>query len=282
MEQYIYIDILFLFEGLIHCFLLFSAGRFCGVYRKFYIILLGGLLCSLVHIIWLIIFFPSEGGVILSLISISLGIIITYFPKNLIQFSRLVIASLFSSFMLGGGINVLFMTGKTQEFLGQGLTIKPITFPWYYLVWSTILGYLIIKKCEKYIESHITKRSEFTTVILKKNNKVVEGFTLIDTGNGLEYKGKGVIIMDFAVVMGLFDYKEVEKILKGDRCLFTSLKYNSLGNDGGDLWGFQVEECICKFGESSIVHKDFFIGISFEGFVGDYDGLTPTYIFKEV
>lgn len=277
METIIYIDVIFILQGAIHCFLLKTASKISGYnYYNWFTLLLGGFVASLCHILWLIFFFPNNGGILLSFFTISISILISFSPKTLSYFIRIFLSSIFASFLFSGGLNILFMVGKTQHFLGQGITVLPITFPWYYLLWGTIVGYIIIKKCDKWITNHITKRQEFCNITIFKKDKNTTAYLLIDTGNTLVFENQGIVIVEFATLINLFTYEEIQEILTGNRNLLTPFPFNSLGNTSDNLWGFKADKVIVYFGEKKIIHNDFWIGINFQGFTGGFEGLAPT------
>lgn len=277
METYLYIDILFLLEWLMHFFLLFASGRFCGIYRGGGRILFGSFVASALHIFCLCLILPKQVGLFWSIIFLMIGILLTYSPKTIQHFTKLCLATIFSSFLLGGGLNVYFVMMQQQVFFGTipVQATPPQNFPWYYLIWSVIVSYILIRKGEKFIRNHIQNRIEFCTVVLKKGDICVEGYALIDTGNHLNYQGRGVAILELSVLLPLFTREENERILKGERDFLIPLTFSSLGNADGGLYGFFVDKCVLKFGGEAIQYEDFFVGIQFDGFVGGYEGLIP-------
>lgn len=283
METSLYIDVIFVLQGAMHCFLLYCADKLSGyAYRNIFYLFLGGFVASLCHILWLVIFFPKTGGLLLSCCILTLAILICFLPKTIQQFTRIFIASIFASFLLGGGMNVMFMTGEVQKFLGEGVVVKPITFPWYYLIWGTCIGYIFIKKCSKWVENHITYKQNFCSIILEKGGKTISAYTLIDTGNSLKYENQPIIIIEFATLMNLFSHEECVEILQGNRELLTPFSFSSLGNNSDKLWGFKADKCILSYGNTKIIYSDFWIGIQFDSFVGGFDGIVPPNIVKEV
>lgn len=281
MESYIYADVILLLEGSMHVFLLYATGKFAGVHQQFFKILFGGIMASLCNFFWLLLFFPKNGGVVLLTISMTIGVFVTYAPKTISQFTRLIGFSLFTSFLLSGGINVIIMVGKQEEFFRQGVLLRPITVPWYYLLWSILLGYISLKLGERFLCRYFQKRQDFCTVILQKDGKTVEGDTLIDTGHNLKHAGKGVVIMEFPILLPLFSKEEIVSLLAGQYDALTGIPFASLGNPNGELFGFFAEECILQQGNRRAVHNEVFVGIQFNGFAGAYEGLTPISLFEE-
>lgn len=281
MEASIYIDVLFFWEWIMDLFLLWAAGRISGFQAKKWRLILGALLSALSHCLLLVLFFPSNGGIFLSFALLILGLSVAYLPKSLKNFVRLFFTALFASFLLGGGLNVLFTATQAQKILGDGLILRQKFFPWQYLVWGIAVSYLLLKISAKWIEAHIRRRRDFCTVYIRKNHKWVEGRVLIDTGNGLKRDGKGVIVMEIGTVLPLFSAEEGEKLINGERDALVPMNYTSLGNPEGALWGFVAEECRIFYGERTISYKGLYIGISFDFFTGAYEGLMPPCLLEE-
>lgn len=281
MEASIYIDVLFFWECLMDLFLLWAAGRISGFKARKWRLFLGAFLSALCHCLLLIFFFPNNGGIFLSFALLILGLSVAYLPKSIKNFARLFITALFASFLMGGGLNVLFMSTQAQKILGQGLMIRHKFFPWQYLIWGIAVSYILLKIGAKWIEAHIRRRRDFCTVYALKNGKWAEGRGLIDTGNGLKKDGKGVIVLEIGTVLPLFSPEEGEEIIRGKKDSLVPMHYTSLGNPEGALWGFVADECRICFGEKTKKYKELYIGISFEFFTGAYEGLVPPCLLEE-
>ncbi|WMI82125.1 sigma-E processing peptidase SpoIIGA [Anaerotignum sp. MB30-C6] len=281
MEASIYIDVLFFWELVMDFFLLWAAGRISGFQAKKWRLFLGALLSALCHCLLLVLFYPNNGGIFTSFWLLILGLSAAYLPKSMKNFVRLFFTALFSSFLLGGGLNVLFTATQAQRMLGEGLILKQKFFPWQYLVWGIAVSYILLKLGGKWIEAHIRRRRDFCTVYIRKNGRWAEGRVLIDTGNGLRRDGKGVIVMEIGMVLPLFSSEDGEKMIGGVRDGLVPMHYTSLGNPEGALWGFITDECRICFGGKVIRHEELYIGISFEFFTGAYEGLMPPCLLEE-
>lgn len=281
MEASIYIDVLFFWECLMDLFLLWAAGRISGFKAKKRRLFLGAFLSALCHCLLLVLCFPNNGGIFLSFALLILGLSVAYLPKSIKNFVRLFFTALFASFLMGGGLNVLFMSTQAQRVLGQGLIVSHKFFPWQYLIWGIAVSYILLKISAKWVEAHIRRRRDFCTVYIRKNGKWAEARGLIDTGNGLKKDGKGVIVMEIGTVLPLFSAEEGESILVGAKDSLVPMHYTSLGNPEGDLWGFVADECRICFGEKTKKYKGLYIGISFEFFTGAYEGLVPPCLLEE-
>lgn len=280
MEPTIYIDVLFFVTWGMDAFLLWAAGRIAGFRGKHWRILLGGLAAAALYCGWLCLF-RQNGGLLLSLLLLSVGVAVAYGPKRMRNFLRLLGGTLLASFLMGGGVNVLFTMTQAQRFLGQGIVLRK-GYPWWLLPWSVVTAYLMLKWGAKWMESHIQRRREFCTITVFWRGKQAEGRALIDTGNGLRQQdGRGVAVLEIAALLPLFTAEESVRILSGEMEGLEFLPFTSLGNPDGRLWGIRAETLILSFGEKNIVHKNIFLGISMEAFTGSYEGLVPPCLLEE-
>lgn len=280
MEPTIYIDVLFFVTWGMDAFLLWAAGRIAGFRGKRWCILLGGLAAAALYCGWLCLF-RQNGGLLLSLLLLSVGVAVAYGPKRIRNFLRLLGGTLLASFLMGGGVNVLFTMTQAQRFLGQGIVLRK-GYPWWLLPWSVVTAYLLLKWGAKWMESHIQRRREFCTITVFWRGKQAEGRALIDTGNGLRQQdGRGVAVLEIAALLPLFTAEESVRILSGEMEGLEFLPFTSLGNPDGRLWGIRAETLILSFGEKNIVHKNIFLGISMEAFTGSYEGLVPPCLLEE-
>lgn len=274
---WIYIDVLFGISLGMNTFLLWSAGRIAGIRAKKRRLLLGGLLSAVCHCIWLV-YAGREGGLLLSVLLLGAGIGAAYLPKTAKGFFRLFGCGVLASFLLGGGIQVLFT--MTQSRRGTGMV-----YPWYLLLWSVLLSYLALKAGARWLEANIQRRQEFCTVSVCRRGKRTEGRVLIDTGHGLKQAdGRGVLILELAAVLPLFSAEEGIWLLAGEWEKIQgleSLAFGSLDNPDGRLWGFYADEVKLYFAERERIHRALFVGISQEGFSGAYEGLIPPSLSEE-
>lgn len=272
---WVYIDILFCVSWGMNTFLLWAAGRIVGLRTKKWRVVLGGLLSAAFYCVWLI-YTGEQGKLLVSVVLLGLGIWAAYLPKTAKIFLRLFGGSILASFLLGGGIQVLFTLTKRQ---------MGIRYPWYLLLWSVLISYFGLKAGAKWLEANIQRRKECCTVSVCWRGKQAEGRVLIDTGHGLKQEdGRGVLILELAAVLPLFLPGEGVRLLAGEWEKIEgleSLAFGSLGNADGRLWGFYADEGKLYFGEKEIIHKNIFVGISKDGFSGAYEGLTPPCLLEE-
>lgn len=281
MEASVYIDVVFFCEWIMNLFLLWAAGHISGFSAKKRRLLLGAFLAAFCHCVQLVFFFSYRAKLLQSLGLLLLGLLAAYYPKNFKNLLRLLLSALCASFLLGGGLNVLFATTQMQTAFGEGLILRQKFFPWQYLLWGIAMGYICLKGAARWLEANIRRRRDFCTVYIRRSGKWIEGRTLIDTGNGLKREGRGVIIMEVGTLLPLFSAEEGERMLSREREGLLPADYTSLGNPEGKLWGFIADECKISFGEKMIVHDKLYIGITFRLFTGAYEGLLPPCLIEE-
>lgn len=275
----LYIDVVFIVTWGMDAFLLWAAGRFCGFCTRKWRIAAGGFLSTMFYCLCLC-FFQKNGGFLLSVLLLLLGVIIAYYPKNGRNFLRLFGAAWAVSFLLGGCVNMLFTMTQAQRMFGQGMVIQK-AYPWWLLPWSVGMAYVFLKLATNWMQSHIIRRREYCTVSVLWRGKGVEIRTLIDTGNGLREKGRGVAVVQLSALLPLFSREEQFHILSGDMSGLEWLTFTSLGNPDGQLWGIRAEKLILSFGEKQIIHQNIFVGINTEDFTGAYEGLVPPCLLEE-
>lgn len=280
---WIYIDILFFISWSMDTFLLWMAGRIVGFRAKGWRLVLGGMLTAVFYCGWML-SFRNNGGLLVSFVLLSIGIEVGYTPKTAKIFLRLCGGSLIASFLLGGGIQVLFTMTQAQRYLGHGLVTQFIC-PWYLLPWAVLVSYFALKLAARWLEVNIQRRREFCTVSVYWRGRQADGRVLIDTGNGMKQAdGRGVVILELAALLPLFTAEEYVWLLAGEWERIAELEmlpFGSLGNADGKLWGICAEEVRLYFGEKEKIHKNSFVGISKEGFSGAYEGLTSPCLLEE-
>ena len=279
MEQTLYIDVVFLVSLFMDVFLLWAAGRIAGFSAKKWRVFLGGFLSSLLYCL-LLCLFGKNGGFLLSVLLLGCGLSIAYYPKQGRNWLRLSGSAVAVSFLMGGGVNMLFAMTQAQRFLGQGIIIQK-SFPWWLLLWSVGMAYIALKLAASWLQSHIIRRKEYCTAAVLWRGKGVEARMLIDTGNGLKEQGRGVAVVQLSALLSLFSGEEQVYIISGDRRGFEWMSYTSLGNSDGRLYGIRAEKLILSFGEKQVVHKNIFVGINEDAFTGAYEGLVPPCLLEE-
>ena len=275
----LYIDVIFLVSWGMDAFLLWAAGRVAGFRARGWRVMLGGFLAAAVYCLWLC-FFGKNGGLFLSLLLLGSSLFVAYYPKQGRNWLRLFGGAWAVSFLLGGGVNNLFTMTQAQRFLGHGIVIQK-AYPWWLLPWAVGMAYLMLKGAGKWLEVNIQRRKEYCTAAILWRGRGVEGRMLIDTGNGLKEKGRGVAVVEMSALLPLFSKKEQVHILSGDMAGLEWLAFTSLGNPDGKLWGIRAEKLVLSFGAERIVHKNIFIGINMDGFTGAYEGLVPPCLLEE-
>lgn len=275
----LYIDMIFLVSWSMNAFLLWAAGRIAGFSAKKWRIFLGGFLSAAIYCLWLICL-RRNGGIACSLFLLWMGLFAAYRPKQGRNWLRLCGAAAVVSFLLGGMVNVLFTMTQVQRTFGQGMVV-PKVYPWWLLPWAIGTAYLLLKWGAKWLQAHIVRRREYCTAAVLWRGKGIEGRMLIDTGNGLQEKGRGVAVAELSLLLPLFSKEEQVRLLSGQMEGLEWLSFTSLGNPDGRLWGIRAERLIVSFGETQVVHQNIFVGISRETFTGAYEGLLPPCLIEE-
>lgn len=279
MEPMIYIDVVFLVSWGMDTFLLWAAGRISGFTAKKWRVFLGGFLSALMYCLWLC-FLRKNGGFLLSFLLLWGGLFAVYYPKQGRNWLRLGGSALGGSFLMGGGINMLFNMTQAQRIFGRGMVVQK-AYPWWLLPWSVGMAYVFLKLAARWLQAHIVRRREYCTAAILWRGKGVEGRMLIDTGNGLQEKGRGVAVVELSALLPLFSREEQVGLLSGNRMRLEWMSFTSLGNPDGRLWGIRAEKLILSFGEKKIIHKNIFVGINMEEFKGAYEGLVPPCLLEE-
>ena len=275
----LYIDVIFMVTWGMDVFLLWAAGRFCGFRTKKWRVVAGGFLSAILYCLWLC-FFQKNGGFLLSAFLLEVGVLVAYYPKSGRNFLRLFGAAWAVSFLLGGGVNMLFTLTQAQLLFGRGIVIQK-GYPWWLLPWAVGTAYACLKLAGRWVEVNIQRRQEFCTVAVLWRGRGIEGCVLIDTGNGLKERGRGVAVIAVSALLPLFSREEQMRILCGDMSGLEWMSFTSLGNPDGRLWGIRAEKLVLFFGEKKIIHKSIFVGISMEDFTGAYEGLVPPCLLEE-
>lgn len=279
MEPTIYIDVVFGVSWGMDAFLLWAAGSISGFSAKKWRVFLGAFLSASIYSLWLC-FFGRNGGFLLSVLLLGVGLSAAYYPKQGRNWMRLFGAAWAVSSLMGGCVNMLFTMTQAQRMFGQDLIIQK-TYPWWLLPWSVGMAYVFLKLAARWLQSHIIRRREYCTAAVLWKGKGVEIRTLIDTGNGLKENGKGVAVVQLSALLPLFSREEQFHILSGDMAGLEWLTFTSLGNPDGRLWGIRAEKLILSFGEKQTVHQNIFVGINMEDFTGAYEGLVPPCLLEE-
>ena len=233
----------------------------------------------MLYCLWLC-FFRENGGLLLSVLLLAVGLLVAYYPKNGRNLLRLFGAAWAVSFLLGGGVNVLFTFTQMQRLFGQGMVVQR-DYPWWLLPWAVGMAYAALRLGAKWIEANIQRRKEFCTAAVLWRGKGVEIRSLIDTGNGLKEDGRGVAVMELSALLPLFSGEESVCILSGSKEGLEFLPFTSLGNPNGKLYGIRAERLVLSFGEKQVIHKNIFVGINMADFTGAYEGLMPPCLLEE-
>ncbi len=287
MEPVLYIDILFLVNGLCSSFTLWIAGKLFSAHTKWWRVLLGGMVSSLLWCVCLVLGIGEKGGILFSIGLMVVGICITYRPKSMRYFLGLFAAVWIASFLWSGFL-ALWDSQKMVSCFVQGHYVTRNRFTSsQMLLWSGILFYGILRLGHRYLERFGAKQALYCHVEIQKQGKTcqLEGF--LDTGNGLQTKsGKPVIVAEFSSCMGLFSKECALQLLKKDISPeskdFEMITFSALGTNKGEIPLFIADKVILTHAQKKqVVQNHVAVGLYFDAFAGNYTALIPPIFIEE-
>ena len=114
----LYIDVVFLVNGICSCLALWTAGRILSRRCHWWRLILGGFVPSLFFCLLLV--FGIKAGFVLSAVMMIMGLEIAYFPKSFYGFFQLLVALGVASFLLGGFLECFLPLRMPNGFWGKG------------------------------------------------------------------------------------------------------------------------------------------------------------------
>ncbi len=285
MEPVLYIDVLFLVNGLCSSFTLWIAGKMFSADAKWWRVLLGGMVSSLLWCVCLVLGIGKRGGIFLSVGLMVIGIYITYCPKSIRYFLGLFVAVWIASFLWGGFFALLDGQKMVSYFAdGQYVTRNKFTTS-QMLLWGSVLFYGIFRFGHRYLERFGTKKALYCHVEIQRQGKScqLEGF--FDTGNGLQTKsGKPVIVAEFSDCMRLFSKECALQLLKKEipEKDFEIISFSALGTNKGEIPVFLADKVILTYTQKKqVVKYHVAVGLYFDAFAGNYTALIPPIFIEE-
>lgn len=282
----LYIDVLFLVNGICSCLTLWAAGRLLSLRCRWWRFVLGGFVPSLFFCLLLV--FGIKAGLLLSAVMMILGLEIAYFPKSLYGFFQLLAALSVSSFLLGGFLEMLFAFTDAQRFLGKGLTISVSMMPWQRLLWGCILFYVMLKVGAEWLERHGKNRGQYCRISIESYGKKVSCNGFLDTGNGLRTAdGKPVVVLELAKCVPLLPKESALCLLlgkplpEGETGFFFRMPFAAVGTTDGTLTLFTAERLMVTQGKRSRVYEQMPVGIYMDRFTGGSSALVPPVLLEE-
>ena len=256
----LYIDVVFLVNGICSCLALWTAGRILSRRCHWWRLILGGFVPSLFFCLLLV--FGIKAGFVLSAVMMIMGLEIAYFPKSFYGFFQLLVALGVASFLLGGFLEMLFAFTDAQRFLGKGLTISVSMMPWQRLLWGCLLFYILLKAGAGWLERHGKNRGQYCRITVESGGKTVNGTGFLDTGNELR--------------------TEVGKSLpEKEASFFSQMPFAAVGTSSGMLTLFMAERLTVTQGKISRKYEQMPIGIYMDRFTGGSAALVPPVLLEE-
>ena len=284
----VYIDILFLVNGACCCFLLWIAGKWCGIPCAFCRMMLGGFGSSLLYCMLLWMGYGWHNGWIWSLLLSAVGIYLAFMPKRWKRFFSLWAASIGAAWILGGFLTALFAKTQIQRLFGNGLTVSIERMPWQWLLWGCLFFYAILKGGARWLERHGRKRHLYCSVTLVYQGKSCEVSGFLDTGNQLcDADGTAIPVAECAACLPLFSKECALCLLSGealplaDAQRFSEVAYSALGTVSGRLMTVKLDRMIIWQGERQSVREQAVIGLYNDIFSGGYEILVPPVLLEE-
>lgn len=283
MKPVLYIDVLFLVNGLCSSFTLWIAGKLFSVTTKWWRVLLGGFGASLVWCSCLVLGIGKKGGFLFSLVLITLGVFITYRPKTMRSFFGLFVAVWIASFLWSGFLVLLDCQIVSCFMGGQWVTRNRFTSG-QILLWGSVLFYVILRLGQRYLERFGTKRDFYCQVEIERQGKTCHLDGFLDTGNGLQTKsGSPVIVVEFSACMGIFSKECALQLLKKEIPTedFERIAFSALGIQRGELPLFLADKVILTQQKKQVVQNHVAVGLYFDAFAGNYTALVPPMFIEE-
>ena len=258
----IYADVLLLVNFVMNSFILWSVAMLCREKCRHLRILAGGLAMALMYVLIMVgLPFSLWLSAIASLTMLSVGIYISFRPKNIRTFLARLFVGYICSFAVGG--------------LGMMVIYRIPEVPWMLLVICIVASYITIKLVAYILENLCLKKQLLCPVTIHIGERAMSFQALVDTGHSLQdpLNKAPVIIAEFDSVKELLPddirlmfYENHENDLSDLLTAATGTKFYdrirmipfvSLGLANGMLVGFRPD----KVDLSGASRKDVVIGI---------------------
>ncbi len=293
----IYAELLFLENLVINYFILALSSKICGGTAKTKRLLIGAVIGALYSFVF---FIPSMHflySTIMKIVVSCLIVSITFFPKNLKYFLKLLVSFYGSSFALGGLILAgLYFTDMNGLVKNNVFYIRELSY--LKVIILAACGYLMMIYFAKIFRSRILKNEISAKVIVEVDGKKTSVKAIMDTANFLidPISKMPVIVIEYSALKDFLP-EIFQDILKdgivlneipqniyeigwGRRLRF--IPYTSLGAKNGMLIGIKPDVVCISKDKKHYFNKNIIIGI-YEGNIGDedYSALLHPDILKE-
>jgi stage II sporulation protein GA (sporulation sigma-E factor processing peptidase) len=238
----VYVDTLFLINGLVDYLLLLLTGRVLGIrlcrWRMAVAAALGGgyAVCC---------FLPGGTGLTLWPVKLGWGfllVLVSYGGQR--RLLRCYGVFLGLSCALGGGLFALELLGG-QLSLERGVVLTPLDLK-AVLLWSAVC-WCVLQLAFRGVAKYSRLRGELIPLTITYRGRSIQISALVDTGNGLRdpATGRGVVILEWQQALGLIPTLREEQVTHPARGLeedtsvaWRLIPYRAVGTQGGLLLAF--------------------------------------------
>ena len=276
----IYADVVFLINCFMDLFLFWITGLLAKKKFKVWRLILGSVAAALLYC--LLVFLPALSryyNFFSSLVVLMCGILITFEPKDLKEFAKLLIFSHISAFTVGGIGSALFYYSNIGDVIGNAIGFTINYFSLKILIAATCASYIAIKISANIIGKLAIKKQAIYNIRIAFSEKTAELSVLVDTGHGLTdpVSQAPVIIAEFNYIKEFLPVKMQDLYHMGaenDLSMVISalsetemeknirmIPYQSLGNENGMLIGFKPDFVEIEKENSTIRLTNAIIGI---------------------
>lgn len=289
MEASIYIDVVFLFDGIMNSLVLLAAGRLVSPPPKLWRGFLGGFFSAFLECMLLSFTYSLRKSLICSLFLQGAGIFVAYLPKTGKRFFSLLAAVWFCSFLVGGAMSALASFTELQCLFGEGIILQKGMTPWQFVWWAGCVFYVLLHFGGRWLEEHIRYRNCFCNGAITRKGKRCEFRGLLDTGNGLEKDGRGIVVVEFSACLSLFGKDCIMKLLQNpvfsieemETEGFSETKFSALGVEQGKILLFRADSLELYADKKKRTYEEIWIGLYFGTFAGGYTALVPPALLEE-
>ncbi len=289
MEPVIYIDMLFLTEGIVLYLLLYATALFLSLPKKKKRLLLSASVVSFLHCAAVAIdYWAVNGNLLYSAVLLAIGIAIAFFPRGFRQWVRLFFGCLMVSFCLSGIVGAVFSVTNAWRLVADAGISIPFVYPWQVLLWGVISAYVVLKIGSRFLFGFLKQRGAITQATVFFRGKSITVAAFWDSGNVLRSPkdGRGVPIAALYGVLPLFSSQEQICLWQGgeeqwQEMGFSCIPYQSVGQSEGVLPAFLADKLIIQTKQMPLVIENIWIGLTQEGFAGQFEILLPTCLVEE-
>ncbi|MCL2357231.1 MAG: sigma-E processing peptidase SpoIIGA [Defluviitaleaceae bacterium] len=274
----LYADILFLVNFVMNGFVLWVVSKILRTKKSRRIWAGAALMAFLYTLIITIEPLRFMNVMFASVVILSAGVALAFFPKNFREFLKLMAAGYIVSFTVGGiGMALFFLTDLPNAvyFIVADIDAFSRTISWQIALAGMVLSYFMIKIAMKMFERYTLRRQMFCHVCVALGDEDCAFDALVDTGHSLKepLSQSPVIIAEFDEVKSLLpDCLKIlfDERLESDLTVLLSIReeafynrirmipFTSLGRKSGMLIGFRPDKVTV---EGSEKNADVVVGI---------------------